>query len=806
MRDRALLDKGWKFRLADPKPLSLGGAWGNDGQCRDEAAGIRYDDADWRVVDLPHDFVVERPFVPDTAFPELGRSVSSKLTGYRPGGVGWYRKRLHVAEEDRSKRVYLHFDGVYRDSKVYLNEFFIGHHLSGYTSFYFDVTEFVDFGGENLLAVRADATHNEGWWYEGGGIYRHVWLEKVSPVHVAPWGTFVRSEVHLAGARADAGLAISTRVNSRKHFECECEVRSEILDPSGQAVGQAESWLALPAWGEAELMQQVGVEGAQLWSLEEPQLYTLVTSVTVDGSITDRYETTFGMRSIRFDPETGFHLNEQPVKIKGVCCHQDHAGVGIAVPDSLHRFRLERLKEMGCNAYRSSHHPATPSLLDLCDRIGMLVIDENRVLSSSSENVAQLESMILRDRNHPSVILWSLGNEEVSIQWKPQSRMITRTLRSLARSLDPTRPVTLAICYWNPVTDADEPLSNTPLPAAELDVMGFNYAHQHWEAYHAMRPDQPLIVSEATSGMRTRGQYLSEPARRHTTWEDVSDSHVQEEHWAKVAEHEFLSGIFIWTGFDYRGEPTPHDWPAISSHFGVMDTCGFPKDNYFYYRAWWRPEPMVYLAPHWNWPDSLGQPMTVYCYSNCDEVELFVNGNSYGRKVVEKHRHLEWPDVVYEPGAVEAEGYRAGELVATARVETTGGPHLVSLTPDRDCIADDGRDVAAVTVAIVDRDSRVVPSADNEVVFAIEGEGRIIGVGNGNPSSLEPDQGSMRRAFHGLCQVLVQTTGRPGTIVLTGRSPGLRAGRCTIEVHSDGLAVQPAREELSALRQRTAEE
>lgn len=787
-----LFDKDWRFRLADPKPSSVQPGWSNDGRCRDQEARSDLDDSGWPRIALPHDFVVERPPVLDAAFPELGEEFSSKMRGYRAGAVAWYRKRFHLPREDGGRRIYLRFDGVYRDSNVYLNDFFVGHHLSGYTSFAFDVTDFVNYDEDNLVAVRVDATRNEGWWYEGGGIYRHVWLEKVAPVHVANWGTFVSSEVDLDGSQPRARLTLETRVANKTSDAGECEIHSVVVDPSGQDVGEATDSLALPIWGEAELEQSLQIDEARLWSLETPQLYRLVTTVYSKGAPVDRYETTFGIRRIRFDAEKGFLLNEQSVKLKGVCCHHDHAGVGIAVPDALHKFRLEKLKEMGCNAYRSSHHPASPALLDLCDHLGILVMDENRILSSSAESLAQLESMVRRDRNHPSVILWSLGNEEVSVQWRPQSRAITRALKSLLLRLDPTRPVTLAVCYWNPKIAGDEPLSNTPLPCPELNVMGFNYAPQHWEAYHELHPEQPLVVSEAGSGLRTRGTYVTDLPRRHTIWDYRGDEQCPETQWAKVARYPYLSGIFIWTGFDYRGEPTPYDWPAHTSQFGVMDTCGFPKDNYFYYRAWWRGDPLVHLAPHWNWPDRVGEPIRVYCCTNCDEVELFVNGVSHGRKSVERNRHLEWPEVVYEPGAIEAKGYKEGAIVAEDRVETTGTPHGVRLASDRDAISADGRDVAVVTVAITDQEGRVVPVADNRVVFSVQGEGRILGVGNGDPAGLEPEQGTTCRAFHGLCQVIVQSADQPGMIVLTGSSLGLHVGECVIQVRGeDGGARSP---------------
>jgi beta-galactosidase len=604
IRERISLDLDWKFTLADAdllKPFVTSkwgaGVWTTAGHWRQGAVALAFDDSGWRDVDVPHDFVVERQFLPADGLPEVPAQLTTMMGGSKLRGVGWYRKWFAIPAADLGRRILIHFDGVYRNSRVWLNEFYVGHHLSGYTSFWFDVTDFVNYGGDNLLVVRADATEGEGWWYEGGGIYRHVWLEKVAPVHVVPWGTFVAPRVDFGGAQPRARLDIRTRLANRSGDPVACVVRSTVWDPDGQPVGETESAVLLPLWGELEMDQALELEGPRLWSLERPELYTCTSTIVRDGRVVDEIETRFGIRTVRFDAERGFLLNEQPVKLKGVCCHQDHAGVGIAVPDALHEFRIRRLKAMGCNAYRSAHHPATPALLDICDRLGMLVIDENRLLSSSSEDLGQLESMVRRDRNHPSVILWSLGNEEVHIQFTPKSALIGRSMRNLVRALDPTRPVTLAICFWNGIvewtptaTAGYAPLEPLPPVAAELDVMGFNYSPEYWERFHALRPEQPIVVTEATSGQRTRGCYETDPARCHIALDATQAQPANELQWAKVAEHPYLSGIFIWTGFDYRGEPLPSDWPAISSHFGVMDTCGFPKDHFYYYQAWWQPE------------------------------------------------------------------------------------------------------------------------------------------------------------------------------------------------------------------------
>ena len=761
-REKLSLDAGWKFKLAQGELLQPHENWQKAGDYRQGVTGAGYDDTGWRDVDLPHDFVVEGGFVEE---------MWTGSHGSKPTGVGWYRRRFNVDAADLGRRFYLFFDGVFRDSRVYLNSYFVGQHASGYTSFYLDVTDVIEYGGENVLVVRADATRQEGWFYEGGGIYRHVWLVKTAPVHVAPWGTFVSTELPSPGTSRTAHVRVETTLANRLSREVPCEVVSTLRNPVGEVVGTARSAAACAAGDETSVAQFIDVAEPQLWSDRHPHLHVVETQVVLDGRVVDEYRTTAGLRQVRFDPDAGLLLNGEPVKMKGVCCHQDHAGVGVALPDHLHEFRLRRLLEMGCNAYRCAHHPATPELLDAADRLGILVMAENRLLSSADHSRQDLEAMIRRDRNHPSIVLWSLGNEEFYKQWHPSSVRVTRTLQDAVHRWDPTRPVTLAICFWNPAINKPEPLDHLPLPSAELDVMGFNYTGEYWGPYHDKYPRQPTVVSEASTPSQTRGCYGTDDARVRLGWLDPrSNWAAAEDHWQRVALNPYLSGIFLWTGFDYRGEPGPFGWPAINSQFGVMDTCGFPKDAYYYYRAMWRDEPQVHVLPHWNWPDRIGRPIRMACYTNCPNVELFVNGCSQGSKSVPFAGHAEWPEVVYTPGVVEAKGYRDGQVVAVARVETTGPASTIRLTPDRARIAAERGDGCVVDVAVVDAQGRVVPDADNEIVFGVEGPGRIIGVGNGHPGSHEADKASHRRAFNGWCQVIVQTAGE---IVVTATAAGL---------------------------------
>lgn len=732
-RERKLLDFGWRFHLgsaADWK-RDFGFGSGQSFAKAGEAAGPArpsFDDHSWRQVDLPHDWVVEQDFVQlnDSLYVQHG----SKPTGrqFPDQCVGWYRRKFDIPVADQGRRLSVEFDGVFRDSQVWINGHLLGREDSGYSSFRYDITDFVNYGGRNVLAVRVDASQYEGWFYEGAGIYRHVWLCKTDPVHVGHWGTYVTSEI----ARDTATLNIATEVANDSGEKRLVSVESKIVGPDGKEVATlSTNEMAIGAWSTPTIHHGIKFARPKLWSLEEPNLYTLRTRVLEDGKVRDQYDTLFGIRSIRFDARKGFFLNGKHVVIKGTCNHQDHAGVGSALPDRLQYFRIERLKEMGANAYRTSHNPPTPELLEACDRLGMLVMDENRLLDSSPEILGQLSRLIRRDRNHPSVILWSIGNEEPE-QNSERGRRIAETMMRAVRELDPTRPITYA---------ANNGTTSEGVNSV-VDVRGVNYiAIGEPDAYHQAHPDQPMVGSEEASTLSTRGEYANDATKgfmRAYDTEKPGWGSTAERWWTYFAERPYLAGAFVWTGFDYRGEPTPYGWPCISSHFGIMDTCGFPKDNFYYYQSVWTEEPVLHLLPHWNWEGKEGQPIDVWCYSNLDQVEIFLNGKSLGRKEMPKNGHLEW-SVAYAPGQLEARGYRAGDLVKTERVETTGDPARIILSPDRSQIAANGEDVSVVTFSIVDSNGRIVPEADNDVEFSIQG-GEILGVGNGNPSSHERDK------------------------------------------------------------------
>jgi beta-galactosidase len=770
-REKLLLDSGWRFSLghADDPAHDFGFA-GGDGETFSKSGSFfmpgeaKFDDSAWKKVDLPHDWAVDLPFENDKNLVSQG----SKPLGrkYPATSIGWYRRVFDIPAADAGRRIALEFDGVFRDCIVTLNGNYLGRNLSGYAPFRFDVTDFANYGDKNVLVVRVDATEHEGWFYEGAGIYRHVWLTKTSPVHVAHWGTFVRPEV----ASGAATVRITTEIENEADGDQTCRVVSTVVDGEGNAVGTVRSANApVKPWGRLEFEQQIPVHNPALWSPETPNLYRLLTTVESGGAVVDRYETPFGIRTLRFDANTGFFLNGQHLEIKGTCNHQDHAGVGAALPDRVQYYRIERLKEMGSNAYRSSHNPPTTELLDACDRLGMLVLDETRMMSSSPEGLSELERLIRRDRNHPSVVIWSLGNEEPEQETQRGARIIT-SMKRLARGLDPTRPNTLAMntSGWR---------GAAPL----LDVRGFNYSEKGIDAYHKHLPNQPSMGSETASTVSTRGIYANDKEKGYVSAYDLNFppwAATAERWWKFYAERPFLAGGFAWTGFDYRGEPTPYGWPCISSHFGIIDTCGFPKDNYFYYQAWWGSKPVLHLFPHWNWKE--GQEVSVWCHSNLDRVELFLNGRSLGAQNVVKNMHLEWK-VKYAPGTIEARGYQGGQQVLTAKRETTGAPARIVLRPDRTRISADGEDVSMVAAEVVDGQGRIVSVAANEITFSVAGNGRLIGVGNGDPSSHESDKANRRKAFNGLCMAIVQASRQDGVLKITASSPGLEGASATLE-------------------------
>ncbi|WED64268.1 beta-galactosidase GalA [Synoicihabitans lomoniglobus] len=731
-RERVAFDADWRFAFGHPSDPTrdFGHATGYFSYLAktgfgDGPAAAAFDDRAWRELDLPHDWAVEAPFSPAGSHSH-GYKAAGK--GFPDRAIGWYRKAFRVPESDLGQRITIAFDGVFRDSRVWVNGFYLGQQPSGYTGFEYDLTDYLNYGGDNVIAVRADASMEEGWFYEGAGIYRHVWLRKTAPVHVVTHGTAVTTD--LAAHHRSATINIATEVRHDGRAPVAVAVEQTITDPTGKVVARLVLDPINIAPGKTiTFPAHMVINDPALWSTVSPHLHTVVTLVRdMEGVELDRYETTFGIRDIRFDPDHGFFLNGQRVQLKGVNLHQDHAGLGAALPDAMYDFRLRRLMAFGINAIRTGHRPPAPEFLDACDRLGLLVIDEHRLMGINPAQLDDLRALIRRDRNHPSVIIWSVGNEEWAIESNILGARITRTMQDFARRLDPSRRTTVAISGgWGG-------------SSTTADVVGYNYINQSDpDQQHADFPHQPGIGTEETTTQSTRGIFFDDHDRGHLAPLERGDSGGNNEMgWQFYAARPWLAGLFYWTGFDYRGEPTPLGWPAVSSQYGLLDLCGFPKDSTYYVKSWWTDEPVLHLAPHWNWPGREGQPIEVIAYSNHDAVELFLNGNSLGRQTMPINSKLKW-SVPYSPGRLEARGYRHDRHVQTAVVGTTGPVTALSLAADEPTTGPDGKRTVVFTIAAEDASGRAVPTADHALSFAVTG-GTIIGVGNGDPGSHEPDR------------------------------------------------------------------
>lgn len=773
-REKNCFDGQWYFHKGDiPVPYAVkAGMTGGLTDCRQFEQGQwlevayadglrdeRMDPAEWRLLSLPHDWALEEDY---------SRS-ASKERGYLPVGIGCYRKLFRIPASDLGKKIAIEFDGVMRHSTVWVNGHLLGTHASGTIGFRYDLTDVLRYGdeGENVIFVRVDASDYEGWWYDGCGIYRHVWLEKTDRLHVGRWGSYVTTpEI----SREQASVRLELAVMNEHSRALECEIASVIVDGEGREVASALSVVSLAQDSRLAVFQNFSVEHPRLWSPDSPELYTMLTSLRCEGRVLDYYETPFGIRQLEFTEDHGFLLNGEPLVIKGVCAHQDFAGAGVALPDRLHTYKLELIKEMGANAYRSAHHPAAPELLDACDRLGILVVEENRKLDSSPEGLRNLTSMLYRDRNHPSIIIWSMENEE-PLEGTTMGTRILDTLARTARRIDPTRPTMAAMNHGfrdNGYADA-------------VDLAGYNYGATDKNRDlqdRALFPLRKMIGSESASYTATRGVYRDDPEWGYCseygtslgTWCDRP-----EKVWQDLMENPFLTGVFIWTAFDYRGEPTPYQWPNVSSHFGIMDTCGFPKHAYYYYRAMWKKDPLVHVLPHWNWRGREGEPIDVWVYSNCDAVELVLNGCSLGARERTPYGRLEWK-VPYVPGELVATGSIGGEPAAEHRVVTAMEAYRIQLVPDRTELRADGHDVSIIRVIITDERGQAVPTADNLISFTVAGSGALYGVGNGDPSSHESDKLPYRRAFNGKCLAIVQAACEAGEIRVKAESPGLLSG------------------------------
>ncbi len=796
---RMLLDSDWRFQLGDPvdvttnvtyypeisdlAKLDLSELSGTNSETYFETNRVdifathagenvsfvktNYDDSGWRDLNLPHDWAVELPFDSSAdsnhGFKPIGNS------SFGANNIGWYRHTFTLPAGVAGKALWLEFGGVYRNCLVWLNGHILGRNVSGYSSFYFDVTPYINPGGTNVLVVRVEASRFEGWFYEGAGIYRHVWLTTKDPVHVAQWGTFAYTSA-LAGSNAT--VKIQTEVTNQSNTATSSgTLTSTIYDASSNVVASVTSAISLAA-GHGLVATQTVSFAANLWSLQTPYLYKLVTTISNQNAVADIYNTPFGVRTVSIDKNNGIFINGQPVEIQGMCNHQDMAGVGAALPDRLQYYRIERLKEMGCNAYRTSHNEPTAELIEACDRLGMLVLDENRRIGTNVEPMSELTRQIRQDRNHPSVFMWSLGNEEALQGDTANGAPVVQTMQNAVHAMDSSRVCTIAMNGgWGSGF------------STVIDVQGFNYYLNNMDSFHSSFPNQPCIGTETASAVGDRGVYATDWGNAYVdSYDDSASGEPAEQWWPFYDARPWSSGAFAWTGFDYRGEPYPFSWPSINSHFGTLDTCGFAKDNFYYYQANWTLKPVLHLLPHWNWAGKEGQPISVWAYGNCQSVELFLNGVSGGRQTLNAQSHLAW-SVPYAAGTLQAIGYNNGVPVITNTVVTAGAPARIALTPDRGTILADGRDVSVITVSVLDAQGNIVPTASNEIYFSITG-GTIIGVGNGDPNSHEADKASQRAVFNGLAQVIVQSTTQTGAITLTATSPGLISTNTTITAAS----------------------
>ncbi|MDO5525561.1 MAG: glycoside hydrolase family 2 TIM barrel-domain containing protein [Prevotella sp.] len=808
--DRRLFDEGWQFTQTDSVKMSWFG----------------YNDKTWRTLDLPHDWAIEGDF--------MATAPSGASGGALPGGIGWYRKHFNVNKADKGKKLFIDFDGVYMNAKVWINGHELGQRPYGYSSFRYDLTPHLNYGGDNVVAVRVDNSDQpNSRWYSGCGIYRHVYLVSTDNVHVSHWGTWINAEVQASGA---AVFKLDVELDNETGKSKKVTVVNTLLDASGKAVGSSSSAVKLPAGASRKAVSQsMTLKSPQLWSMERPYIYKVRTQVKVGGKVVDEYYTNTGVRSFRFDAEKGFFLNGKNMKINGVCQHHDMGCLGAAVnEDALYR-QLKMLRDMGANAIRCSHNPPAPELLNMCDTMGLIVMDESfdmwhrrktkndyaRFFDKWAER--DLTDLVRRDRNHPSILMWSIGNEVLE-QWSsadadnltaeqanlilnaghdastlakdgeelsPNS-ILTRNLCNIIRRLDNTRPITAGCNEPDP--------GNHLFKSGALDIIGFNYHHEWVKDVPKNFPGKPFIFSESVSALQTRDYYMmpsdsvrkapqewwmpyTDPSFQCSAYDNMhaSWSSTHEQTWDVVKHNDFVGGQFIWTGWDYIGEPTPYGFPARSSYFGIIDLAGMPKDVYYMYQGEWTDRQVCHLFPHWNWLD--GQQIDLWCYyNNADEVELFINGKSQGVRTKGAHDyHVMWR-VTYEKGEAKVVARKNGKVVATDVRRTAGAPHHIRLTADKTSLAANGKSLSFVNVDIVDADGNVCPWAENLVFFELSGAARLDGVDNGNPASMERFKDNRRKAFFGRCLAVVRSAKQAGKAVLKARAYGLPDAEIEIEV------------------------
>jgi beta-galactosidase len=781
-RSVADFDKGWHFHLGDVNG----------------AENPAMNDNAWRTLDLPHDWSIEGKFSKDNPATPDG--------GALPGGIGWYRKVFTVPVSSKDKKVYIDFDGVYQKSTVWINGHELGFRPNGYISFRYDLTPYLKFGGKNIIAVKVDnSVQPNSRWYSGSGIYRNVWLVTTSKLAIDHWGTYVTTpEV----SEQSAVVHLQIHIKNYTGKPGKAGLYSVIYDEANKIVGHKVSPLEI-ADTSANIEQDIKITKPVLWSTEHPYLYKIVTTITQHDEFDDKgydtYTTPLGIRYFDFNADKGFSLNGKPLKILGVCEHHDLGSLGAAFNTRALERQLQMLKAMGCNGIRTSHNPPAPELLDLCDKMGFIVMDEafdcweqgkvkyDYHLYFKQWHKRDLQDQILRDRNHPSVMIWSIGNE-IPQQSDTSALRIAPELAGIIHELDKTRPITTA--------NNDPSTNNKIIASGAIDLVGYNYAERDFPHFHDRYPGKKFIGTETTSALETRGFYQmpSDSISRWPTGRDyktrakMNADHTvsaydnvstpwgstHEETWKVIKKYDFLSGMFIWTGFDYLGEPTPYSWPSRSSYFGIIDLAGFPKDVYYMYQSEWTNKPVLHIFPHWNWEP--GKTVDVWAYYNhADEVELFLNGKSLGVKKKEgDDLHVMWR-LKFEPGTLKAVSRKDGKVVLTREIHTAGKPAKIELIADRKNIKADGKDLSFITARILDKDGNVVPDANNLVNFKINGNAFIAGVDNGDPVSHDPFKANERKAFNGLALAIVQTKQKAGTITFTATSKDLQGATVVLQ-------------------------
>lgn len=750
-----LIDNDWRFYEGDFVSENMQHGFTKASNWDFGFSAKNFDDSSWEKVDLPHDFVIkhEPTFVAQSwgegsGIPEMGTIDSLRTSiGSLSGCIAWYRKKIVFEKLREDERIFIKFDGVYRDCILYVNEYMVSSNLSGYIGFETDITDFLD-EGENTIALKCDASESEGWWYQGGGIYRHVWIDRREDVYISD--VYAKSKV----LGKNAVFNIQTEITNKSATKYHGLISAQVSDKDGK-IFSASGKVCANSFESAKTTINIEIENPYLWSCDTPDMYNVI--VTLENG--DTYSLSTGIRDIKFDKDKGFFLNGKNIKIKGVCEHQDHAGVGIAIFDGLYDYKVKKIKSMGANAIRMSHNPCSEEFLNACDRNGILVMSENRLLSSGDEDMSQLTRLILRDRNHPSVFMLSIANEESKTQFTTTGAKNAKTLYNYTKSLWDIN-ITEALLFWDIKNSCV--FTDMTLPKAinkYVDVTGQNYNHIIWDKFKVEYADKPLISTEQRSIPQTRGYYLTDNDKCRVGIMDKENGFFcgeGEEVWEFVDTRDYVSGLFIWTGFDYHGEPTPYKWPAVVSQFGVIDLCGFEKDGFYYYKAMWKDEPSIHILPHWNQINGMSEERQIWCYSNCDEIELILNGKSLGKKNVKKYRHTEFT-CNYEPGTLKAIGYQNNIKVCEDEVITSGNAYQIKAEIEAQ-YNENEKKYSIVKVFTLDSAGNYVPDADN-LITVISSVSKVIGCGNGDPINHNKACINERNLFSGLAQFIFEGDG-----------------------------------------------